>query len=335
MMLDPTSFGATALADFPFSLTVVRDLEEYEGPLLIEMKSSKGETFLQHWCDRYGSLDRWLVVRTPPAEVTRYLVGLVGLRDVITACRDPFVYLLDVARGGVVERSFLLSPFALPEEYLPEPDVRHEARLTRPSAADRYFQDMYVDDDWGYYQVSEYPRKYIQAYSVHALFGVSGDPANVGEIGYRLTQGFVFGTLFTNLGASIRPEKQASLEAVSVASPGFIRFKVDPDIAASVRAAVSNYKVARDRVSEGNYLLGRWVNGHEPTMTEELVRKHVADVSSVLGINSEVLLHRTDTLHTAVKTLRSYVTRISFLATKDAEGTAMFVGIERKRDEPT
>lgn len=312
----------------PVTLQHVRDIEEYEGPLLSEYRSDSGESYLYRWCDRHGVVDRWLVVRMPPQDINQYLVGLLNLRHLILNCRDQFVYLVDSADEKIIA-SFHVSPSVLPKSYLPSASSRFNMRDASTDLTHSEFQEVFVSEHWGHQELAIYPRRYLQAYTIHALFGTCGDATALEQIGYNLTQGYVFGALFSTLGSMVPAQKRASMEAISVASPGYVRFKVDPQIAASVRQSVARYIASRESIESQNYVLGRWVNRHEEVSSER-VEEAVRAVGDAMGIRTEELVARSDKMGTAVKTLRSYLVRIQYLAGRDAQRSAMLVGLPRE-----
>src|SRR5271170_2097790 len=115
-MIDPTTLGGTVLSSFPLSLEYVRDIEEFEGPLLSEFKGPHGETFIYFWCDADDRFNRWLVVRTPPASLFRYLVGKIDLRELVCNGPDQFGYVVDLNDQGAEARSWYLELASLPDE---------------------------------------------------------------------------------------------------------------------------------------------------------------------------------------------------------------------------
>jgi hypothetical protein len=294
---------------------------------LAEFRSTTGEPFLYYWCDREGDINRWIVVRTLTQELARYFVGIATLRDLIVNCRDRFVYLLDLDRADELHAAFFIAVTALPTEYVPTERSHYNSANRRDSET---LQDVFVDETWDYQQVSEYPRKYLQAYGFNALFGQHGDARELRSVGYRLTQGYVYNTLFVNFGAHVPRDKRASLAEVSVASPGYVRFHVDPTVASDLRHAVTLYLANRESIDGDASFLARWANGREVARDQRISEIFVR-LCTRLNIRADEILSRVETLQIAVNAFRSYLNRLAYLAQKDESKAAMIVGLDRPR----
>lgn len=316
-MIPPENFLAIPLARLPIDLEFIRDIEEFDGPLLSEFRSSAGDSFLYYWCDCNEEANRWLVVRTPRQDLFRYFVGRISLRSLIRECRDGFLYIVDLDADATPLSAWFALPGKLPDNYLPGPEsVRQPGAGIEPG-----FQDVYVDQKWVY---EKYPKTYIQAYAFHTAFG-RGGTSNSLSVVYRLTKGYIFDTLFKVMHANAPLSRRASLEAVAFASPGYLRFRVDPEIAAGVRAAVARYSNNRSELRRTIKELRNWANGND-YLPEAEARRLIWQVADTLGIDGLALLSHIDTIEHTGKVLDSYLTRLDFLATNEAKQTAMLVG---------
>lgn len=314
---------AIPLVRLPVELEFVRDLEEFDGPLLSEFRSSDGDTFLYYWCDCDERANRWLVVRTPRQDLFRYLVGRVSLRSLIRDCRDGFLYMVDLDGDATVISAWFVYAEKTPENYLPGLDsIRQPGAGIEPG-----FQDVSVDQKWDYEQVSAYPRKYLQAYAFHTAFGPGGHPEAL-EVDYRLTSGWIFHTLFERMRTNAPLARRASLEAVAFASPGYLRFRVDPVIAEGLRDAVARYLDRRSELRRAIDDLRDWTNRHKD-LDEAAASKLIRQVSGYVGVDGSALLRHIDTVENAGKVLVSYFSRLEFLAVNQAEQTAMLVGLQQ------
>jgi hypothetical protein len=325
--------GAVALSALPVHLIHVRDIEEFDGALISEFRTagngSGEETFLYVWSDCEDALNRWLVVRTPPQILFRYLVGRTQLRDVILKCQDQFVYFVDLDPSANYHAVWHVLVNHIPVEYLPSMDSFHQ----RDEATLAGFQDVYVGQTWDYEDVARYPRKYLQAYYFHAAFGPGGDadPLRASGVDYRLTQGWIFHTLFERMRYAAPSAKRAKLSAVGFASPGYLRFDVDGEIAEGVRQAVVNYRESEASIEEDAKLLQRWSNGREKELQEDEVRALIFAVCKRVGLRGRDLLASVKFLPYAAKALVSYLRRIAFLNQQDLAESAMLVGLPQRR----
>lgn len=321
-MILPDEFKAILLERLPVELKFIRDLEEFDGPLLSEFRSPNGDTFLYYWCDCNEKANRWLVVRTPRQDLFRYLVGRTTLRSLIRECRDQFLYVVDLDETATTLSAWFVYTEDIPENYLPS----HDSVPQPGTGIEPGFQDVSIDQDWDYEQ---YPRKFLQAYSFHTAFGRGGNPKAL-EIDYRLTTGWIFDTLYKKINTNLPPAHQASLEAVSFASPGYLRFRVDPIIAEGLRIAVARYLDNRLELRRGMEELRSWINRHEADDEEEpAMRGLIEQISGSLDIDGTALLSHIDTVKNAGKALSSYFARVEFLASNQIKQTAMLVGMPR------
>lgn len=323
-MKNPATFGAFHLATLPISLRHVRDLIDYEGPLLSEFKSEEGETYLYYWCDSSAELNRWLVVRTPPQALFRYLLGLVTLRTVISDCVDKVVYIVDLNSSASTHGAWLLPAQCLPSEYTPGVN----SYFQQSGSLEGVFQDVYIDAHDGFEQVTVYPRRYMQAYSVLAMFGAR-IVSRLLQIDYDFTRGFVYNTFYQTLRDALPLGKEASLAAVGFASPGFLRFKVDAKIAEGVRNAVLLYLQNGGDIEGDSQELKRIAgsgSSDDPSVVDLVI-----SLSSKVGIDGEALMQHVVPPTDAAKVLRSYIRRLGYLAKNEHFETAMLVGL---RDHP-
>jgi hypothetical protein len=327
-MKAPSDFGAVKLERMPVDLTFVRDLEEFDGPLLSEFKSAEGETFLYHWCDCNAQSNRWLVVRTPRQDLYAYLVGQVTLRKLIRDCRDRFLYVLDIGGDAETLAAWFAQADRIPEVYLPTPQSKRRVEDTVESG----FQDVYVGEKWDYEQVTAYPRRYLQTYSFHTAFGAGGDPKTL-TVNYHLTKGFVFHTLFEKMRTNAPTQLRASLEAVSFASPGYLRFTVAPAVATGVRDAVSRYLQHAATIHSDVETIRDWSNARIK-LSEATIEQIILRITELVGVDGKAVIRHVDQLGHAAKLVAAYFGRLAFLATNETGRSAMLVGLERSEEQP-
>jgi hypothetical protein len=333
-MIDPRSNGGVPIGRLPMVLTHVRTLEAFDTPLVMEFKSETGDPFLQYWCDRdrHNRIDRWIVLRASTSDLAKYLVGIANARDLIVNCRDRFVFLLDTLNGEARE-VFYIRAEALPEKYVPAEESFADAVVLNAEQQDVFIdenlRDETLEESWVYKQVSEYPRKFLQAYSFNAIFGPHGDAQGLGPIDYRLSQGWVYHTLFNWFDARVPVTKRAKLIGVSFSSPGYVRFKVNAEVASDLRLAVAGYLANRNAIASDANILEDWTKEREPRISEDSAERIFVALCDRLRLNGSELLRRFDTTTTAVKALSSYLRRLEYIATREENKTAMLVGLKR------
>jgi hypothetical protein len=112
-------------------LTHVRDLEEFEGPILSELAGEDGSVWLEKWCACHNGEPRTLVVKSSRHSVDEYLDGRASMLDLLTIPNKNSGFLVDSSRHGLVVCEVWVSE--LPESYLPKPSAMHNESL-RPRA---------------------------------------------------------------------------------------------------------------------------------------------------------------------------------------------------------
>jgi hypothetical protein len=331
MMLDLGKCGGIPIGRLPMMLHRVRTLESYDVPLIEEFTSDpRGETFLRYWCDREEDRQRRMIFRTSATELAQYRVGAINTRSLILNCLDQYLFLVDTIKSEVKD-VFLLPAKSLPAEYIPEEDSFSEpsSQIINVNEQDVYIDQNPLEGQSGYRQVSEYPRRFLQAYSFNAIFGVNGDVGSLGPIDYKFEGGWVYHTLFTNFDSHVPVQKRAKITQVAFASPGYVRFKVDPQIGADLRTAIGNYLKEQKVIDNDWDILDKWAKQPEKTMSEALATKTLLELCGRVRVDGKAVLQRFDSTISAIKALSSYLRKLNYIAAKDKDKTAMLVGIRR------
>ena len=122
--------NAMPLERFPVSgLRHVRDLIDFDGPLLSLFKHPNGESYLYYWCDCDDRANRWMVFRVSEITVLRLTSRLISLSDVIpSGSRDDYIYFLDIADDQSIQ-AYLALPSNIPESYKPARGVLLEPQF--------------------------------------------------------------------------------------------------------------------------------------------------------------------------------------------------------------
>lgn len=124
-------------APIPPELKRVRDIEWFEGPLLIEFKDSEGHPWLVKWVDCDKTANRWLFLRVSATVIEGYMQGKLDLRKVVLGSRfhhvgapcppgEPWLA-VDIDSDGARVAAWHID--VLPEEYLPQPTAFYDPEL--------------------------------------------------------------------------------------------------------------------------------------------------------------------------------------------------------------
>ncbi len=275
-------------------------------------------------------MSRWMVLRTPPQNIARYLVKAITLRDLIINCQDGFVYLIDVDAENRTRGTFFLGTASLPDDYVPTERSYYDAEAELSTEAEQ--QDIFINDDLAVQKVWEIRRKYSQTYNFLALFGPNGRPQELPneKIRYKMKGGWVRHTLFSVLASYVKTEMRVSLAEVAAASPGYVRFRVQPRIASDLRDAITDYRKpdTRRQSERTAELLKEWLRENEKGMSATSARRLFHELCAPFGIKSESLLDHAD-MDVAINTVTGYFNRLAYFDSEETEQSSMLVGLKR------
>ena len=113
------------LDSFDLPLTYVRDLEDFDGPLLTQYRGPDGSIYIEKWCSRDGAVDRWLLARSDLQAVAEYLAERATMMEMLTRSSGGVGFLVDKRRGERLS-AYLVAFSNLPERYLPRPGAMHD-----------------------------------------------------------------------------------------------------------------------------------------------------------------------------------------------------------------
>ena len=119
----------------PPNMRFVRDIEQFEGPILSEYRSEEGGgSYLQKWCTQTedGAVHRFLLIRSDQRSVALYLAMRIPMRRLLEERGDGIGFLVDRSRadhGETVSRVAVVSLDELPPDYLPDADTNHDVSL--------------------------------------------------------------------------------------------------------------------------------------------------------------------------------------------------------------
>lgn len=103
-------------------LKKVRVLEQFEGDILVEYHSKKGEVFLEKWAD----FDYAIMAKTTPEKIESYLRGEIPLNDILMA--RPKIILVDKSTP-TLHFYKEVSLESLPRTYLAKDEAYHDVEL--------------------------------------------------------------------------------------------------------------------------------------------------------------------------------------------------------------
>lgn len=235
--------------DRPPRLTWRRDLEEFEGPILSELRKRSGQPYLEKWCELTpdGSR-RSLVVRSEQRAIAEYLSNRRTLLDLITAPNDDVGFVVD--RKGGAETFTLVQVSKLPEQYLPNVNTKHDRDL-RPKWSRT--PQAFLIETWNPELVCDLEREYLNAFAFN-YFLAEGAPSPGIDIshGEKLDGGFSYPKFLRDLRDRVPDNENAFSEAVAAASPGVLTIDAPAPTAGRLITALRSVATPETRASYGS-----------------------------------------------------------------------------------
>lgn len=150
------------LERLPRELTFVRVLEEFEGDILTEFRATNGSgLYLEKWCARDGTKNRYLLVRTELRSVAEYLGRRISMLQLLNGSSDGGGFIVD-KDGGKVAAVFAVRLDSLPDGYLPKPSAFHDEGL-RPTWRS-VPQSFLLDTQWDAKLLATIERRYLDVF---------------------------------------------------------------------------------------------------------------------------------------------------------------------------
>lgn len=321
----------------------VRDLEYYDGPLLSHFRHRrKGDHYLYYWCDCNETVNRWMILRVGEASIIRLVNRFVPLDYVIPkACQDDFVYFVDMDSDGLADKVTLCRLAAVPEIYVPaEGAYLHVDAPT--DAKHRRTYSVLIESNLSIGELSDLPRVFSQAYAFLYILLVL-KPAKLA--GYPWRGGFSAVHFYRWLLDLIPGEDRPSVATLQYASPGFIRFALDPNIAGRIGNLITNMLGENDALMGTyrelyGYIRSNKLNDLKRTDQDEWSKHDRPLTVFTRTILQQLNLPEPEELiavarrpFEAAKIALSFVRRVRHLAKLDADGLVRFPA--GHRDEGT
>jgi hypothetical protein len=239
-MLD---LGDDNVAELPPGLVHVRDLEEFEVPLLSEYKGPNGAVYVEKWCAREKGTSRYLLVRSNQRSVAEFLGGRISLLSLIRDASDRIGYVIDRTRGAV-ENVWGAPLTRLPRSYFPTADRMHDEDL-RPEW-EIVPQNYLIDESWNSSLFGTIERNFLNA----AAFAYLTKPKTGRSLPdkiltFRYRGGFPVMHAFNEARADLPDDAKSRSAVVMAASPGILTLDTPADTAERLRTALKALKRSR------------------------------------------------------------------------------------------
>jgi hypothetical protein len=315
-----------------------RDLMYFDGPLISVSRGPTNEPFIEMAVDRDDALERWMIVRTSELNLLKYIHRKVTLLEIVWSTPDGYVVLADYNSNGLAYVA-LVSLSDIPDEISPREGALHDPSFEPEETKARDKQAIFLDNKWDPAALSTLQRRYSQVYSFLSMVNTNDEDTQKQlerKFGnYKFNGGYVFKTVYDRVEHALLHTKQPKSLDFQVTSPGYLRFKVDPEDAARVRHALASFLHERnkitaiyDTVHRMLIEMRRKVDKHEMTegqaneAYEGALTKPVKALADALQIPYKALMHVSSTSVAAGHILASYFRKIDELARLDEGGSA-------------
>jgi hypothetical protein len=318
--------GMTFKKKFLPTFIFVKDLQYFEGTLLAEYKTEKGDTYVFHWCDCSDILNRWLVVRISKRSLLQFESGLLSLYNLLYKDNlDETYYFLDMDTNQDIKECHLIQKESLENEYLPEQDTFIIPELIFDENENSY--PILIDKDWKTEDLASFPRKFIDVCLLIKTYKSNIDITNDGT-----WNGGLASQAFYN---KLRRENNGNLKikAIQYASPGYIQFSTDRELGLLVKKNIDNYIENMDKIDAIFKRLTSYISDYELNKKPEnltdihrvFFRKEGYELMKYFSQPEwSWILKISDDEFKAIKTAMSFYRRILFLAKRVLEKKAIF-----------
>lgn len=235
------------------SFTWVKDIQFFEVSLTAEYKTDKNESYVFHWCDCEGDVNRWLAVRTSKRALYALTSGVIEMRDFFeNYSLDSNVLILDLEPDDNVNLAKLVHISEIAEDYLPESGEFIDPEfIPRNSSKNEYM--VLIDHEWEQYDFHFFTRKFMDAYAMIAQYAkaVKRNPSQNWQHLRRMTDApWIGGGSSNGFYSDLRSQfgSEIGLNAIHYASPGYLKFKAKREVGVKVKENLDLYLSSRQDI---------------------------------------------------------------------------------------
>lgn len=295
----------------------IADIQYYEGSLLSEYKTDKGEIYAFLWCDSNESCNRWLASKSTKRALYGLNAGIFSIRNFFEEqTLDDSVYVLDIGANSCIENATLVKLTEVASQYLPDAEVFIAAEL-RPK---NEHYALLIDGNWSTSALAEIPKKFIELCNLvqkhtidvlnHANKSISNAPWKGG-----------FSAL--HFFADLNKHSNIGINEIQYASPGYVQFDANSDIGVKVSQEIDAFISHQAMINKIYSEIGKYLKANKLNSEEAQLDKHHLDWLGNYGcllmenfseLSWAWLQSNTENTFVAIKIARAYVKRIRDIA---------------------
>lgn len=306
----------------------VEDIQYFDGTLTAEYRTKTGEIYVLQWCDCTADRNRWLAARVNRRSLYELTSGLITLRNFFEKrTLDRNFYILDIDQDDQIQKAYMVHLEKVSQEYLPEEGVFISPELLPDKESTSY--PVLIDEFWSEKELAEFPRKFIDAYSLIHKYAFDSDDEMLTN--YPWKGGYSSTALYSMLRDKLK--RSLGINAIQYASPGFVQFAANRDIALLVKKNVDDYIKNKDLIDEAfrnisNYLSENDLNDEraklDSSQEEWLEKKGERLMQFFSEPTWQWMTQNTPDVFRAVKVSMSYYRRIKPLSKYVNSNMAVF-----------
>lgn len=221
-------------------LNYKRDLIYFDGPLLSEFVSDKGEVYLKYWCDCDENVNRWMVFKIKEQDRLRLVLGVKSLYQAILEQPDHFVFFSDEDERK--EKYQMVMSKNIPQSYLPDEDSFLDIEDYRE---DENITSLIFENQWELDALKDLFNKFSQIYDF--IFVSNKVSKSLGAT-MPWQGGFSSVHFYNKLKELIPPNQKSQFTSIHYASPGYIKIKVDREVSDITLKAINNYALNKKHI---------------------------------------------------------------------------------------
>lgn len=235
--------GATI--DFcPFKLSKIAELIFDEYSYLSLWRDQYGADYLKYWYDKNHTHDRWLIFEISSNQLSNFLARIVSLHSLLISPKKGLIYAADESFDGTTHRILITSPRELDQTCLPSPESIYEEEPIRVCQTTRRKMKVAIDGDWGFEDMTMFPRWIREAYSFLAVFWQPESARSITN--YPMNDGFSTKHFFGQFRKLLSNVEDIKLESISYASPGAFTFDANTKVADLFIEVVRNIENSKE-----------------------------------------------------------------------------------------
>lgn len=295
----------------------VADLQYYEGSLLSEYRTDRGEIYAFLWCDASDTHNRWLVAKTTKRSLYGLNAGIFSIRNFFEQqILEDSVYLLDIDAEEQISHALLTKLSNIANDYLPEEGILIAPEF-RP--VNEYYA-LLIDGELSTGDLMQnIPNQFRDLYNLIKLgidYKAQGITKLITDTAWK--KDYSVADFFRGL----NQKSLFGVNEIQYASPGYIQFDADNKIGLEVSKEINYFIANRSAISQFDLEIGKYIKYHKLNNEETSLDAHL----TWLGEQGEKLMQyfteptwawlsqHTKNTFVAVKIARAYVKRIRTIA---------------------